>query len=210
MPNPEVKFEPWLRQAFDLYANNFVLLLLTHLVLIAVSTFTLGILAGPLAAGTAMIVLRLLDDTTPKPEPGDIFKGFEFFLPSLLLSVCVGAAAFVVFRVLRLLGLGILAWAGPIPVLTGTLFSLYLIVEHRLDFAASIRTSLQAVKPVFGPLCGLVAIGYVAGMAGALGFVVGIAVTAPFFTCLTAIVWRSLGDRDAADDGGGNTSAHGE
>lgn len=189
MDKIEVRFEPWLRRAFELYRANFGLLLLVHLVWVSVSVFTFGLLSGPLAAGVARITLDLLDRKEPPPQPGDLFRGFDFFLPSFLLGVAITAANALLMILLRPLG----PWslAGPILIATVTFYSIFLIVERGLEFWPSVQASWLMARSNFGPLLGLTALGWIAGLSGSLAMGVGVALTLPFYSCLVAVAWRN-------------------
>jgi len=142
MDGERISFEACLRQAFALYKDHFLLLLLTHITLVGVSVFSLGILAGPMMVGVVRIVLGLLDDRSPSPQPGDIFDGLRFFLPSLLLGLAVGVASAVAARVLGLLLIGPLALLlGPILPLAATVFAFFMIAERGMDFRPAGRGS---------------------------------------------------------------------
>lgn len=198
MEKMDVQIEPWLREAFDLYRRHFLLLLLAHLAAAAISVFTLGLLAGPMAAGAAFVVLALLDGREPAPQAGDVFRGFEWFLPAFLYTLVVGAAGAVAARLLR--PLGFLAAAPAIFIQTATVFSIYLIVERGMDFWSAIQGSFEIVKTNFWPMLLLVFIAsFIAGL-GAFACGVGIVLTLPMYTCVTAIAWRSVSGRAAANE----------
>lgn len=197
MEKIDVQIEPWLRQAIELYRRHFPLLLLAHLAAAAVSVFTLGILAGPMAAGVASIVLRLLDGREPAPQAGDIFRGFDWFLPSFLLYLTVGAAQAIAFAVLR--PLGALAAAPALFIQTATVFAIYFIVERGLDFLSAIRASFDIVRTNFWPMFLLVVIGSLIAGLGGIACGVGIVLTLPVYTLLTAIAWRRISGGSAAN-----------
>jgi uncharacterized membrane protein len=193
MDGERISFEACLRQAFALYKDHFLLLLLTHITLVGVSVFSLGILAGPMMVGVVRIVLGLLDDRSPSPQPGDIFDGLRFFLPSLLLGLAVGVASAVAARVLGLLLIGPLALLlGPILPLAATVFAFFMIAERGMDFWSALQAGWTRVKPVFWPVAGLVAIGWAVSLLGLLAFYCGVVLTLPFYTCLTAVLWRRM------------------
>jgi hypothetical protein len=81
----QIDFGAWIQKGFDIYKNNFVLLLLTTLIAMVIGLFSAMVLMGPMLAGVVMITLALVDGRQPKPEFGDVFKGFGFFLPAFLL-----------------------------------------------------------------------------------------------------------------------------
>lgn len=188
MDKVEVRFEPWLRRAFELYRDNFALLLLAHVVAVAVSLFTFGVLAGPMAAGVIRITLDLLDGREPKPQAGDIFRGFDHFLPMTLLALAGGLAGLVLGILLA--PLGPLALAGPIVLATITFYAPFIIIERNAEFWPAVQASWMLARSNFWPLLGLVAFGLLVGLAGGLVLVAGMAFTLPFYTCLSAIAWR--------------------
>ena len=192
----EVRFEPWLRQAFELYQRHFAVLLLTHLAAVAISLFTAGLLAGPMSAGAALVTLALLDGREPRPEAGELFHGFDFFLPAFLVGLAVLAANALIWLVLW--WIGPLAFAASLFVQTATVFSIYLVIERRMDAVSALRGSFNLAKAAFWPLFGLVAVGSIVAGAGGIFCGIGSVVTLPFYSCLTAIAWRSLSENPAA------------
>jgi len=190
MDKVEVKFGEWLQEAFELLKANFVLLMLTNLIALVLSVVTVGILAGPMMAGVAMITLALIDKREPKPVPGDIFKGFEFFLPSfllVLLVLCVVAASAAAWLFVGPLS-GVAAWV----LLTLTMFSIFLIVEKKMDFWPAVQASYEIVKTAFWPLLGLVVVSSIAVDIGLVARCVGIVATAPFFMCAMSVAYRHV------------------
>lgn len=85
-----VKTGEWISQGWALVKED----LWTHVLLIIIvslgSSVTSGILAGPLLAGYYWILLRKLSDAGYRPAIGDVGKGFEVFLHSLLAAIVGG------------------------------------------------------------------------------------------------------------------------
>ncbi len=77
MNKVQVKFGEWIESGFNLYKNNFVILVLASLVAVILSVVTFFVLAGPMIAGFLLITMALFDNQEPKPEVGDLFKGFN-------------------------------------------------------------------------------------------------------------------------------------
>ena len=88
MNDIQVDLGDWIKDGFDLYKNNFGILVLASLIAIILSGATFGILAGPMCAGMILITLKLHDNADEKAELGDLFRGFTFFLQSFLFQ-CV-------------------------------------------------------------------------------------------------------------------------
>jgi hypothetical protein len=59
---------------------TFGALVLASVFVVVIGTITVGILAGPMLAGLALVTLQLLDRKEPRPEAGKVFKGFDYFL----------------------------------------------------------------------------------------------------------------------------------
>ena len=51
MDEVEVKFGEWIEKGFNLYKENFGILVLASLIAVVLSTLTVGVLAGPMFAG---------------------------------------------------------------------------------------------------------------------------------------------------------------
>lgn len=70
---------------WNLFKENMWPMVITALVASLLSSFSCGIIAGPMTVGLFLIMRRFLNKEEPKPELGDLFKGFQFFLNSFLL-----------------------------------------------------------------------------------------------------------------------------
>ena len=190
MNKVEVDFAKWLQEAFDLFKDHFALLALAGVIGGLLSGITFGVLAGPMLAGMAMILLRLLDKSEPKPQPTDLFKGFEFFLPSFLLVLVVTGASLLIGLIVRPLT--------PIAMIflqTVTMFSIFLIVDRKYDFWPAILGSYDLVKINFWPLLALQLVASLLGGLGAIACCVGVLVTWPFTACVIAIAYRRCAAR---------------
>ncbi|MCX6995580.1 MAG: hypothetical protein NTV49_00485 [Kiritimatiellaeota bacterium] len=185
MNKVEVDIGKWLQEAFDLYKDHFALLAITGVIGLLLSAVTMGILGGPMLAGLALILLRLLDKSEPRPQPGDLFKGFEFFLPSFLLTLAVAGASMLI---------GMIVWplasVAALFLQTVTMFSIFLIVDRKYDFWPAILGSFDLVKINFWPLLALQLVALVLGGLGVFGCCVGLLVTWPFTYCVIAMAYR--------------------
>ncbi|HNR94324.1 MAG TPA: hypothetical protein PKM67_00860 [Kiritimatiellia bacterium] len=205
---PEYKpldFGDVLKRAFDLYKENLGLLIVVHLVGGLLSLCTIGILAGPLYAGVSLVMLALYDRKDPKPVVGDLFKGFDFFLPAFLLFLVVCAVMIPVSMI-----------TGPLSSIAGlvagtvTMFSYFLIVERKMDFWPAIVESYNMVKENFWVYLGLYVVGWIGSALGFIACCIGIVVTAPYLSCVTVIAYRetrpTVRDAVVSQDMAPNTS----
>lgn len=193
MSKIDVDFGGWMQEAFNLYKENFVVLLLVNAIAALLSSATIGILAGPMCAGVSLVTLALLDRRTPAPQAGQVFEGLKFFLPSFLFMLILGVTGilgYVIFAATCILVP--LIPVGAMFLMGVTMFSVMLIVDKGLDAWQSIVQSYALVKQNFWPL---IAMSIVANFAASLGgFLCGIGVflTMPFYYCVLAVAYRKM------------------
>lgn len=189
-----VKFEEWIHAGFTLYRDNFTVLFLANLIAVILSIVTLGILAGPLFAGVIIITLQCIDKKETKPEVGDLFKGFEYFLDSFLLVLIVAAVSSIAsFILVQIPVIGpILSWCASIAISTLVMFSLFLIVERKMNFMDASKTSINLVKTNFLPFVAFFIVASFLAHIGVLACIIGILVTSPVYICLIAVAYRNV------------------
>ena len=187
----EVKFEEWIKQGFDLFKDNAVVLIVAGLIVGVLSSVTMGILAGPLLGGFFLMILRLLDGE--KVEIGEVFHGFQYFLPTFLFTLVFGIAIFFVPLILGHLPVigGVAAPLGALVLETFVMFALPLIVDRKLDFWAASMRSVEIVKQLFWPLLGLHVLVSIIAFAGVILCGIGTIFTAPLAFCVLIVVYRA-------------------
>ena len=194
MNKVEVKFSEWIQRGFELFKQNAVLLILVSLIGGIISACTLGILSGPMFAGVILVTLALLDKKEPKPEIGTLFKGFDYFVQSLLYTMVV----FVVVVLLNFV-LGFIPCVGQIlsifvSVAAGALlmFTMFLITDRKMEFRAAIMESVNVVKSNFWPFLGFGLVAHVIGSIGMVVCCIGVFITLPICTCILAVAYRDV------------------
>jgi len=194
MDKVEVKFGEWMENGFNLYKNNFVILVLASLVAGVLSVVTMFILAGPMFAGFLLITIALFDKQEPKPEVGDLFKGFDFFLNSFLFVFVWGIALVVVSFLLGLVPcIGQLAALFVIYAAQAFLmFGLFLIVDKNMEFWPASMESINKVKTNFWPFLALSIVSSIIGSIGAIACGIGVVVTAPIQACILTVAYRDI------------------
>ncbi len=194
MQKQPVKFNEWIQGGFNLYKDNFAVLFPATLIAAILSSVTLFILAGPMLVGLVWIVLRLIDGKEPKPEIGDVFKGFDLFLPSFLFFLGVGLVSIIGSTVLGIVPffgslLGVLFVYG---LGTVVMFGIFLITEQKLDAWTAAVKSFETVKMNFWPFLGVYV---VACLLSSIGFIVcgiGIVITLPLMVCILGVAYRDV------------------
>ncbi len=183
-----------LNRGFDLYKQNISTLLLTTLLGAIIAGVSFGVLAGPMYAGIVWVTLGLLDRKQPAPVIGDLFKGFNYFVPSLVFFILLFVVLFIgqfVLAFLPLIG-GLLSIAVAIAVPTLVMFTLFNIVDRNMDVVAAIQASVDVVKANFWIFLGLYIVAAVIASLGAIACFIGMVVTAPMMPCMLAVAYRDL------------------
>jgi hypothetical protein len=166
-----------LKQAARLFVKDIGPLIIATLIACALSIVTLGILAGPLAAGLyGMVVGRVRDGR--RPRVGDVFAGFDRFWSYL-------AAALVL---VLLIGFASITIVGGFLLATIWLYVFPLMVDRRMGLGEAMKTSKDMVfAGGFWEHLALVFIGFVISSVahGALGIIATpfliVAVTAAYY-----------------------------
>jgi uncharacterized membrane protein len=194
MQKVQVKIGEWIEKGFNLYKANFALLVLTSIIAVVLSAVTVGILAGPMIAGLALVILELLDRQEPKPEVGKVFKGFEYFLQSFLYIIVWGVAIIIGSIIL-----GVIPCIGQLAAIffvyaaqSFLMFGVFLIVDRQMDFWPASMESINTVKSNFWPLFGLSLLAGIIGSLGAIALGIGIVLTIPIQGCILAVAYREV------------------
>lgn len=194
MDRPQVKFGEWIEKGFNLYKSHFGLLVLSTLIALVLSAATLGVLAGPMFAGVLYITLALYDRKEPKPEFSNVFKGFDYFLQSLLFILGWGLALTVATFIV-----GLVPCVGQLAALfliygaqAFLMFGLFLIVDRGLEFWPASLESINLVKQNFWPFLGFSVVTSIIGTIGAVACAIGVVITAPIQACILTVAYRDL------------------
>lgn len=190
----QVKFGEWIEKGFNLYKQNFGLLVLCMLITGLLSGFSLGIVAGPMMAGFCLVILGLIDNKTPKPQVGDVFKGFSFFLQSFLFLLIWGliliSANFI---------LAFIPCIGQIASIflmysaqTLLMFGIFFIADRRMEFWPASMKSMEIVKSNFWPFLGFFFVSALISSLGAMACGIGVIFTAPIGYCAVAVAYRDI------------------
>lgn len=192
MNAPAIDIGAWFKETVDIVKENYFLLLVVNALMVVISVISAGILSGAMMAGVAMIMLRLLDKDTVKPEIGDVFKGFDFFLPALLFYLMISVATLLTALVIPFFG-GLVCFS----ILQALcVFSIFFIVEKKMDFWPAIVASYQQVKDHFFPMLGFVVVINIVSMLGGLACGVGGFLTLPVAMAGLAVAYRKFYPKD--------------
>ena len=187
-----MEISAWIKEAFQLYKENFGVLLVAGFLTGVVSLISLGILAGPLSAGLYLIIFRLIDKSEPAPSVMDVFKGLNKFLQTFAFFVGLIIVSFAVSALLQSIpGIGgILSFLGSIFLATLLMFGLPLIAEHDMDALTAAKTSVDTTMKNIFPYAGFFALAYLIGVCGVLAFGIGVIITIPYLLCAIGVAYR--------------------
>ncbi len=191
---PNVDIGEALRKGYNLYKENISTLLIATLLAAIISVLSVGILAGPMLAGIVLLTLGLIDKRTPKPEIGDLFKGFSFFIPSLVFVILLVVVSFVgqfILGLIPILGF-LLSILFSMALSTAVMFTIFYIVDRQMEVVAAIQQSVDTVKQNFWIFLGVNIVANVVSSLGVIACFIGIVVTLPMYFCTIAVVYRDL------------------
>ena len=195
----DVKFSEWIQQGWELYKANIGVWIVASLLVIVINVATLGLLSGPMMAGLVWMALVLVDRKDPKPQMGDVFKGFDYFLQSFLFYLVWGIIMLAISLVSLIPCVGTLVViVVSITLHTALMFGLFLIVDKKMDFWPASMLSLNVVKPNFFPFLGLLVVAMLIGHVGAIACGIGVIVTMPITVCILAVAYRNVFGAQAA------------
>jgi len=194
MQKVQVKFGDWIEAGFNLYKNNFGILVLASVFAVVIGAITAGVLAGPMLAGLVLVTLQLLDRKEPPPEAGTVFKGFDYFLQSFIfvivwgLGILIGSLVLGVIPVIGQLASIAFVYAAQAFLM----FGMFLVVDRKMDWLPASTQSINTVKTNFWPFFGLSTVAGIIGSLGAIAFGIGVVFTIPIQGCILAIAYREI------------------
>jgi uncharacterized membrane protein len=136
---------------------------------------------GALIAGFHIYTMKRLSGR--KPDIGDLFKGFNFFVHSLVASLLIGVFTF----------LGTLALIIPGLVIAAMYKFTYLfIIDKRLDFWQAMQASHNVVKNDYFGFTMFLILAFLVNVLGFLCLIVGLLVTIPVTFAAITIAYKEL------------------
>jgi len=169
----------WLVAGWELVKadlGNYLLMSLFFVVLNGVP-----FIQGALIAGFHIFTMKKL---MRKPaDVGDIFKGFNFFLPTLIATILIGIFTFIGFLLLIIPGL---------IVASMYKFTYLFIVDKRMDFWEAMQASHAVVKQDYFGFVMFLILAFLVNVIGFCCLVVGLLVTIPWTFAAITVAYSEI------------------
>ncbi len=202
------------KEAWEMLREQYWILFVVTLLGLILGSVIPIIIAGPMMCGIYLCFFQALRGE--KVELDRLFKGFDFFLPSLIVMLLVSVpvlivvVAFYVPFIIMMISGPKMSEAEMIPMLivfgavelviifimvcvhTLLVFSIPLIVEYRLSAWESIKTSARAVLQNLPGIVGLMCVGFVVAIISYLALCVGIYFALPLILASNVIAYRKI------------------
>jgi uncharacterized membrane protein len=171
----------WIGQGWDVVKDDLGIFVVMTIVMVVANGFCPFLLQGATTAGFQVSFKRKLRGQ--KADLGDLFQGFQFFVPTLVAHLLISIFAFLAFLCLIIPGLVVAAMYT---------FTFLFIVDKRMDYGEAMRASHAVVKQDYLGytlfLIALMALNFV----GFLCLIVGLLVTIPISMGAIAVAYQEV------------------
>lgn len=210
------------RESWEIIKPDYWLLFAVTLVGVLIAGVSMYVLLGAMVCGIFYCYLRRIDGEAVKFEW--LFKGFEWWLPGLLVGIVLVVPMVLVYLILylplvmslmmgpklsegELLGLLGGAFAVDLVVIvlmvcfhTLLMFAFPLIVDRGLGPLAAMKLSARAVWANLKGVAGLYGVGFALSLAGTLVFCVGTYFVIPIIFAGNVLAYRKIFPARRADE----------
>ncbi len=202
------------KEAWEMIKDQFALVLAVTFVGVLLGGAVPIVLIGPMMCGIYLVLLQKYEGVPV--DFSQLFKGFDYFLPSLVLSVIIMVPVFILIFMMYI-PMIVMAMAGPrmneaelVATIVGILavelvfavimvclhtlmlFSFPLIVDKRMSAVNSIKTSARAVWANLSGVVGLFGVGILVAIVGYLMLCIGIYLVLPLILAANVVAYRKI------------------
>ena len=169
----------WLGEGWDVVKADLGMYILIALIFFLLNSVPL--IQGALIAGFHIYTMKKLMGRNP--EFADFFKGFNFFLPTLIASILIGLFVF----------LGTLCFIIPGLVIAAMYKFTYLfIIDKRMDFWPAMKASHAVVRNDYFGFTMFLILAFLVNVLGFLCLMVGLLVTVPMTFAAITVAYREI------------------
>ena len=191
------------KRGLDVYKKNFVPLLLATVLAIVIGGVSCGICAAPLFCGVFAMILAAMRSEGTKLKAGDVFNGFQKFLPAFVSCIVLGIINSIACTILLIIP--IVGWIAYIVVACAiapavVAWSQLLVIDQDASIGDAITVPLKLIGDK--RFWSIILVAFVAGLIGGLGAIVcgiGLFVTIPFAYCMIAAAYEQAYSDDAGE-----------
>jgi uncharacterized membrane protein len=169
----------WLGEGWDIVKADLGTYVLITLIFFLLSS--VPFIQGALIAGFHIYTMKKL--MRRNAEFADMFKGFNFFVPTLVASILIGIFVFVGFLFLIIPGLVIAAMYK---------FTYLFIVDKRMDFWPAMKASHDVVRKDYFGFTMFMILAFLVNVLGFLCLFVGLLVTVPLTFAAITVAYRDV------------------
>jgi len=202
------------KEAWELMKDQYWMIFAVTLLGMLIGSVIPIVIIGPMICGIYLCMLDKMERREVQIET--LFKGFEYFAPSLLVAVVVMVPVFIMIFTIYVPMIA-MAVAGPrmseselMPFLLGTIvfevvaaivmvclhtlliFAFPLIVDRKLSGFQAMKTSARAVWHNLGGVVGLFGVGFVVVLIGYLMLCIGVYLVLPLMLMSTIVAYRKV------------------
>lgn len=202
------------KEAWEIIKDQYWLILAITVVGLLIGGAVPIVLIGPMMCGIYLCLFQKMQGK--QVEFGELFKGFEYFLPSLILSVIIMVPILIMIFGMYVPMIAI-AVAGPrmsgdelFALIAGTIavefvfalfmvclhtllmFAFPLLVDKKLPAVQAIKLSARAVWKNMSGVIGLFLVGLVVGIVGYLMLCIGIYLVLPLIITAQLVAYRKV------------------
>lgn len=202
------------KEAWEMIKDEFWLIFAVTIVGIVIGSVVPVVLIGPMMCGIYLVLLQKFEGRSV--DFAQLFKGFDYFMPSLILAVIIMVPMFVLIFSIYIPMFGIMM-AGPkmsesevmaailgmlaveivvaivmVCIHTLLIFAFPLIVDKKMSAVDSIKTSASAVWQNLSGVVGLFAVGFVVALVGYAMLCIGIYLVLPLIIAANVVAYRKV------------------
>lgn len=207
------------KEAFERIKGDYWMLFAISLVGALIGGISMYVLLGAMVCGIFYSFMKVLDGQG-KPSIDDLWVGFKFFWPSLLVTILI-VVPIVVYTlalfltmylpiimkavggsrvsddellgsVLVVLAVDVVIALVMVTVHSLLIFSFPLIVDRGLSSWEAIKLSARATLKNIGGVGGLIVVNFVIAIVGYLAFCVGLYLAIPLMTATNIVAYRRV------------------
>jgi hypothetical protein len=202
------------KEAWEIIKDQYWLILGITVVGMLIGGAVPIVLIGPMMCGIYLCLFQKMQGK--QVEFGELFKGFEYFLPSLILSVIIMVPVLIMIFGMYVPMIA-MAIAGPrmsgdelfafiaatiavefvfaiftVCLHTLLMFAFPLLVDKKLPAVQAIKLSARAVWKNMSGVVGLFLVGFVVGIVGYLMLCIGIYLVLPLIITAQLVAYRKV------------------